>query len=212
MGLGYDLRFIRRRYNGVASFYPLFEILLLLPPGIRAKAVACLGLKSGDSVLEVGCGTGRNLPHLLRAVGPAGHIYGVDYSEGMLAKAKQLCWRNQWKNVTLLCEDAAQVLLPSLVDGVLFSLSYAVAPEPRKVLAQAWKYLRPGGHIVIMDAKLAKGPFGALIRPFVILLMKATVLGDPDIRPWEDLRQWTPEIKMQEMNLGTYYICRGTKS
>lgn len=211
MSFNYDLGFIRRRYNRLASIYPVFEVLFVLPRGIRARAVARLGLLAGDKVLEVGCGTGRNLEHLLGAVGPAGHVYGVDYSDGMLAKAKAVCDLNQWRNVTLLQEDAAQMILPEQVDGVLFSLSYAVMPEPRKVFAQAWKYLRPSKHAVIMDAKLVPGIVGKLSRGWITLVSKATVLGDLDVRPWEDLKEFTPEVEMEEVNFGTYYICCGTK-
>jgi len=57
----YDPQFVRRRYNRLASIYVFFEWLFWLPRGIRPRAVRRLKLKSGDRVLEVGCGTGRNL-------------------------------------------------------------------------------------------------------------------------------------------------------
>lgn len=207
----YDLDFVRARYNRLAAIYPLFEIVFILPYGIRAKAVQRLELRHGDRVLEVGCGTGRNLPHLVKAVGPAGHVYGIDYCEGMLAKARQLCERRQWRNVSFSQQDATQMTVPEPVDGVLFSLCYTVMPEPRQALKQAWKYLRPHKHVVIMDGKLARGLRGRLSRPFVILANKATVLGDLDEQPWEDLKELTSRIEMEEVNWGTYYICRGTK-
>lgn len=211
MSFHYDLDFIRRRYNRLARIYPLFEFMFVLPSGIRARAVDRLDLQDGDKVLEVGCGTGRNLQHLIKAVGTAGQVYGVDYCEGMLAKAKQLCERHRWRNVTLLQQDAAHLVLPEQVDGVLFSLCYTVMPQPREALAQAWKYLRPTKHAVIMEAKLADGLLGRLSRPLVILLSKATVLGDPDEQPWEDLKEFTTQVQMEEINFGTYYICCGTK-
>ena len=89
--IDYDLSFIRQRYNQIARFFVFFEWLFLLPPGIRRKAVDRLELKRGERVLEVGCGTGRNLALLREAVGPEGHVYGVDLSDGMLAEAQRLC-------------------------------------------------------------------------------------------------------------------------
>ena len=68
----YDSPFIRRRYNRLAKFFVFFELLFLLPRGIRAKAVSRLELKPDARVLEVGCGTGRNLAHLVQAVGEQG--------------------------------------------------------------------------------------------------------------------------------------------
>ena len=211
MSFGHDIEFVRQRYNRLAGIYPIFELLFWLPCGIRARAVNALGLQRGDRVLEVGCGTGRNLPYLVRAVGPEGRVYGVDYSDGMLARARQLCERHGWSNVTLLQQDARRLELPETVDAALFSLSYAVMPEPRDVLEQVWRFVRSGGTVAILDAKLFPGLLGKLQRPFILLMMKATVLGDPDVRPWEDLRQLTPQFDMQEVNLGTYYICRGVK-
>ncbi len=211
MSFNYEVDLIRRRYNRLASIYPLFNLVFFLPPGIRGRAVRRLDLKPGNKVLEVGCGTGRNLPHLVEAVGPAGEVFGVDCCEGMLAKARKLCEQHRWRNATLLQQDAAEMVLPGLVDGVLFSLCYSVMPKPREVLAQAWKYLSPNRHVVIMDGKLARGVWGKLSRPLVILASEATVLGDPDEQPWEDLREFTPKIEVEEINFGTYYICRGTK-
>ena len=211
MSFDYELDFIRRRYHHLATIYPLFNLLFWLPSGIRAKAVHRLELKPGNHVLEVGCGTGQNFPWLVAAVGPTGEVLGVDCCDAMLAKAAELRERNQWRNVKLTQQDASEIVLPGQVDGVLFSLSYTVISKPRLALAQAWKYLRPGRHLVIMDGKLARGTLGRLSRPLVILASKATILGDPDRRPWEDLKELTPQIEMEEVNLGTYYICRGTK-
>lgn len=150
----YDVPFVRRRYNRLAKFFVFFEWLFMLPPRLRSRAVGRMEVRPGSRVLEVGCGTGRNLGPLLRAVGPEGRVYGVDLSEGMLAEARELCDRAGWRNVTLLRADAAEYELPEAVDGVIFSLSYAVIPHHREAIRHAWEQLRPGGYLVIMDAKL----------------------------------------------------------
>ncbi|HEX8196222.1 MAG TPA: methyltransferase domain-containing protein [Pyrinomonadaceae bacterium] len=208
----YDISFVRRRYNRLARFFVFFEWLFWLPRSIRSKAVSRLELKRGNRVLEVGCGTGRNLASLIEAVGAEGQVYGVDLSEGMLAEAKQLCIRQDWQNVELMRADAADYVLPSSVDGVIFSLSYAVIPHHREALRHAWKQLRPGGYLVIMDAKLPSGIIGKLLYPFVLWTSKLTVLGNPDIRPWDELRELTEDVDYEEAQFGTYYICRAKKS
>jgi demethylmenaquinone methyltransferase/2-methoxy-6-polyprenyl-1,4-benzoquinol methylase len=210
--IDYDVLFVERRYDSLARFFVFFEWLFWLPRNIRRQAVSRLQLKPGERVLEVGCGTGRNLSLLSEAVGPEGHIYGVDISEGMLAEARALCERQGWHNVTLRQSDAALYQVPEPVDAVLFSLSFATMPHHREVLRHAWKQLRPGGRLVIMDARLPSGIAGKLLRPTTILTMKLTVLGNPDIRPWDELRELTDDLDYEEMQLGTYYICRGRKA
>ena len=162
-------------------------------------------------MLEIGCGTGRNLPFLSKAVGPHGHVYGVDISPGMLARARALCDRNHWRNVELIENDAAHYRAPAPLDGVMFGLSYNTMPHHLLVLREAWAQLRPGGRLVIMDAKLPPGLGGRLVLPFGLWLMKHTMLGNPLIKPWEDLARLAGSIEMEQFMFGSWYICRAIK-
>jgi demethylmenaquinone methyltransferase/2-methoxy-6-polyprenyl-1,4-benzoquinol methylase len=170
-----------------------------------------LALKRGDRVLEIGCGTGRNLPYLREAVGPEGRIYGVDLSAGMLARAHALCERNCWSNVTMIQTDAAEYSPPEPVDGVIFGLCYNTIPHHLTVLHHALRHLRPGGRLVIMDAKLPPGRAGRLLLPFSLWLMRATMLGNPLIQPWKNLRPLVDNFAMEEFVLGSWYLCCGDK-
>jgi len=61
-------------------------------PGVeswRTRAVGALDLDPGDTVVEMGCGTGANVPHLREAVGPEGRVVGVDLTRGMLRRARE---------------------------------------------------------------------------------------------------------------------------
>jgi ubiquinone/menaquinone biosynthesis C-methylase UbiE len=71
---------VRRRYDRMARWYRAAEITLLLPHRLRHKAVQRLDLEPGETVLEIGCGTGRNLPLLCETVGEDGQVIGVDAS------------------------------------------------------------------------------------------------------------------------------------
>jgi len=206
----FDPDFIRKRYNRLAPIYPFFEYVFWLPQGIRSRATSKLGLTAGSRVLEVGCGTGRNFASLVRCVGKSGHIYGVDFSEGMLAVAERECRRRGWRNVTLLKQNAHDYALSEPVDGVLFSLSYEVIPRHREALQHAWAQLRPGGCLVVLGQTTPPGKLGRWLRPLGILTSRATVLGDPDRCPWDDLRRHTELVDHEQLRFG-YYICRGTK-
>ena len=206
-----DRQFISQRYDRIAGLIPIFDWLFFLPPGLRRMAVERLDLRAGDGVLEVGCGTGRNFPHLRHAVGANGQVFGVDLSAGMLAKARELRHRERWTNIELTECDAVNYAAPGPLDGVLFSLSYNTMPHHLAVLAQAWKQLRPGGRLVLMDSRVPPRFGGALFLPFGRWLMKHTLLGNPYIRPWEDLARLPGEFEIWEFLLGAYYICRVTK-
>jgi demethylmenaquinone methyltransferase/2-methoxy-6-polyprenyl-1,4-benzoquinol methylase len=173
--------------------------------------VARLELAPGDRVLEVGCGTGRNLALLVRAVGREGHVYGVDLSEGMLARCEALRARNGWTNVSLQRGDAARCAVPQPVNGVLFSLSYATMPHHRQVLRHAWEQLAPGGRLVIMDSRIPGGPGGRLVRPLLTWVSRLTVLGDPGIEPWRELAELAGDVRIEEQSFGAYYVCTGTR-
>ena len=202
---------VTRRYDRIARFIPFFDRLLFLPRNLREKATEHLALSRGDSVLEIGCGTGNSFPFLQDAVGPHGEVHGVDISSGMLGKARERCNANHWRNVHLHMCDAADYTALEPLDGVLFSLSYNTMPHHRTVLRRAWEQLRPGGRLVIMDAKLPSGPAEKLLLPFSLWLMKHTMLGNPLIQPWKELAEISDYVDMDQCLFGSYYICRAMK-
>jgi ubiquinone/menaquinone biosynthesis C-methylase UbiE len=197
---------VTRRYDRTARWYRAVEITILLPHRLRKKAVQRLDLEPGATVLEIGCGTGRNLPLLCDAAGEEGQVIGVDASSGMLARAQQSVMRHRQQNVRLLHQDAAELNLPGQVDATLFSLSYSVLPDRATVLQKVWEALRPDGRLVIMDAGLPASPLGRMLGPVGEVI--ATVFpGDPYSRPWEDLTSLSPAVQREWFQLGTYFIC-----
>jgi demethylmenaquinone methyltransferase/2-methoxy-6-polyprenyl-1,4-benzoquinol methylase len=203
------LREITRRYDRVAPVYRALEPLFLIFPAARRKAVRALRLDRGDTVLEVGAGTGRNLPYLVDDVGPAGCAIALDASPGMLREARRLARRRGWRNVRILEQDAAHMELGRSVDAVLFSLSYSVIPQPREALARAWAGLRPGGRVVVMDAGLTTTRLRPILDPVARLLVRLGP-GDPYSRPWEDLAEYGP-VTTERFLLGIYFVCTITK-
>jgi demethylmenaquinone methyltransferase/2-methoxy-6-polyprenyl-1,4-benzoquinol methylase len=193
-----------RRYDRIARTYSVLEPLYLIFPPARRRAVAALGLKRGDTVLEIGAGTGRNFPYLVEAVGPTGTVIGVDASPGMLAEARKLIERNGWSNVQLLQQDATQLEVDRDVDGVLFSLSYSAMPEPRPALARAWERLRPSSRVVVLDMGLTQGGPYRLLAPIARLLVKYAP-GDAYSNPWSDLAQYGP-VETKRFLFGFFYV------
>jgi ubiquinone/menaquinone biosynthesis C-methylase UbiE len=198
------------RYDRIARTYSFLEPLYLIFPPARRRAVAALGLKPGDTVLEIGAGTGRNFPYLVEAVGPSGTIVGVDASTGMLAEARKLIERHGWPNVELLQQNATQLDIDRDVDGVLFSLSYSAMPEPRAALARAWQRLRPSSRVVVLDMGLTEGGPYRLLDPIARLLVKYAP-GDAYSDPWSDLAKYGP-VETKRFLLGFFSVSSVTKA
>jgi ubiquinone/menaquinone biosynthesis C-methylase UbiE len=202
---------ITAQYDRVAPWYRALSPLFLINPWLRRKAVAALGLGDGDAVLEVGVGSGRNLPYLLDEVGPGGAVVGVDLSVGMLAEARKLVARRGASNVELIEADASTVSLDRDFDAVLFSLSYSVIPADVRpaALAHAWERLRPGGRLVVFDGGLTRTRLRRLIEPIVRQLTRLGP-GDPDIDPPDDLAR-LGKLTAEPALLDIYFVYTVTK-
>jgi ubiquinone/menaquinone biosynthesis C-methylase UbiE len=194
------------RYDRAARWYRFGEWTILLAPGFRRRAVGRLGLRPGNRVIEVGCGTGRNMPLLRGAVGSDGEVIGVDASAGMLTQAHKTISRHGWDNVRLIHTDASELLLDEPVDVAYFSLSYSVLPERDSVLDRVWETLRPGGRLVIMDAGIPNNVLGRILGPLAEVV--ATIVpGDPYSTPWQDLTRLSPSVQTERFQLGLYFVC-----
>jgi ubiquinone/menaquinone biosynthesis C-methylase UbiE len=196
-------------YDRVAPYYRALSPFWLITPHARRKGVRALGLRAGDRVLEVGVGTGRNLPYLLDAVGPGGSVVGVDLSAGMLAEARKLVAARGWENVTLIEANAATAPLEGEFDAVLFALAYSAIPIESRVRAatRAWEHLRPGGTLAIMDLGLTRNRYlRPLLAPVAKLLDKVGP-GDAYGTPWDDLAG-LGEVAVEPFMLDLFYVCR----
>ena len=123
----------------------------------RRRAVAAVNRLEGTDVLEVGVGTGLALPHYTRSK----RITGIDLSAEMLAHARKRVQSQRLGNVDALLEmDAEQT---GFVDG-RFDIAVAmfvasVVPNPRRLLAEMRRVVRPGGHILFVNHFAAeRGP------------------------------------------------------
>src|SRR5215475_3013415 len=156
---------------------------------LRLRAVRALGLRPGDSVIDIACGTGMNFPLLQEAIGPDGRIVGVDLTDAMLARAQDRIERNGWRNISLVQSDAAVFAFPAEVDAILPTYALLQVPECAAVIAHGAAALSGAGRCVVLDLKAPdKTPrwlsrLGiATVRPF------ASIDEWMARRPWEAIR------------------------
>ncbi|MBC7076856.1 MAG: class I SAM-dependent methyltransferase [Synergistales bacterium] len=132
--------------------------------GIRKLAPA-----KGDTVLEIGCGTGRSIVALAELVGASGKIYGLDISEQMLDITR---WRAKRAGVTerVLLVRANALQLPFKAGSfesifISFTLELFDDPEIQFVLLECLRVLRIGGRICIVGLS-KKGGANAMTRVY----------------------------------------------
>lgn len=195
---------ITAQYDRVAPYYRALSPLFLINPLARRRGVAALGLRPGDTVLEVAVGTGRNLPYLVDAVGPTGTVIGVDLSAGMLGEAAKMIERRSWRNVELIEGDATKLELDRHLDAIFFSLSWSVIPAPVAALSRTWDHLRPGGRLAVMEMSLAETPLRPVLAPIARQLNKLGP-GRADARPWDDLAPFGEVVATRFLHL--FYVC-----
>ena len=137
--------FVEGVYEKLASIYD-FAFGPALHAG-RIRAVQRMGIAPSDSVLEVGVGTGINVP-----LYPANcSVTGIDLSSSMLEKARHRI-SNRMSNVRLLQMDAADLkFADNSFDIVYAPYVISVVPDPLAVVREMQRVCRPGGKIVILN-------------------------------------------------------------
>ena len=112
-----------------------------------AAAVAELGLRAGDRVLDAGCGTGRALPPLRAAVGRSGVVVGAELTPAMLEAAVRAGRGREGQ--LLLADVAALPLRPESLDAVFAAGLIAHLPHPGENLRELARVVRPGGTLAL---------------------------------------------------------------
>jgi S-adenosylmethionine-diacylgycerolhomoserine-N-methlytransferase len=138
----------------------------------RDEVIARVGAAPGDGVMEIACGTGRNLIKLARAY-PQAEFFGLDVSKEMLATAASSIARARLSaRVTLAQGDATSFSSTELFgrakfERVLISYALSMIPGWRAAIEQALDALAPGGVVHIVDFGDCAGlpvPFAAGLR------------------------------------------------
>jgi demethylmenaquinone methyltransferase/2-methoxy-6-polyprenyl-1,4-benzoquinol methylase len=203
-------------YNLVIKLFDAFSWLGFNITGWRKQAIAQLNLQPGDTVVDIGCGTGLNFSLLYDAVGPSGSIIGVDLSEAMLAEAQNTASANYWENVTLVCADACQYEFPARVNAVLSTYALTLVPDPALVVTNAVKTLAPGGRLVILDMAWPK--YCPLWWRHILFFLKSYGVTKEILhrKPWllvqKTMERWLANVEKKGFWFGFFYLAVGEKT
>lgn len=202
-------------YRKRARRYDLTSRLYYPQRAHRRRAVQALRLRPGESVVEIGCGTGLNFPLIEREIGPEGRIVGVDLTDAMLAQAQHRIETKGWSNISLVQADAARFEFPTGVDAILATYAHSLLPECREVIAHGAAALSGGGRWAVLDLKVPDN-----MPRWLAQLGIATVgrFGSLDEwmarRPWEEIRvamrDTLDDLSWTELLFGTAYLAAGS--
>ncbi|WP_254763796.1 class I SAM-dependent methyltransferase [Natrinema marinum] len=157
----------------------LYDLIARRTPGIarlRRRAAAACRLEPGDTVIEMGCGTGANLPVLRERVGPEGTVIGIDFTGPVLERARAAT--AAYDNVHVVQGDATQppvgaALEDDEIDAVLATFVVGMLADPAGAVDDWCDLVGPDGTVVLANAARSDAwyapPVNAVFRAIVVL-------------------------------------------
>jgi arsenite methyltransferase len=126
-------------------------------------------LRRGETVLDLGSGGGIDVLLSAKRVGPTGKAYGLDMTDEMLALARENQGKAGVENVEFLKGEIEAIPLPdSSVDVIISNCVINLSADKDRVLAEAFRVLKPGGRFAVSDV-VVRGPVPSAIRKSVEL-------------------------------------------
>lgn len=175
---------------------------------IRVDAVAALGLRQGQTVLDVGCGTGLSFEMLRSRVGRHGRIVGIEQCPEMLAIARGRVVRHHWANVDLVQQAAGDAPLAIAADAALFHFTHDILRDGQ-ALAHVMRHLKPGARVVATGLQWAP-PWLWPTNGFVLMAALHSVTSLEGLgKPWDKLAAYLEDLQVDTALLGGIYIASG---
>jgi ubiquinone/menaquinone biosynthesis C-methylase UbiE len=164
----------RNRYNRIAFIYDLIETpleflrLAMWREKLRSRII-------GGRALEIGVGTGKNLPYYP----PGVKISAIDFSRRMLSRARKKALQNNLK-VEFLEMDAQQLAFPDhFFDTVFATFVFCSVPDPVLGLKELRRICKPDGRLLLLEHMRPGNPvlrfLFDLVNPFVVRMMGANI-------------------------------------
>lgn len=185
-----------------------YDLQLAPYEALRRCAIEHLALQPGQTVLDIGCGTGMSLDLLQQAVGPQGQVVAIDQSREMLDQARRRVDCAGWHQIELVCSPVQDAALPARADAALFHFTHDILQTPA-ALDHVLAHLAPGARLAVCGLKWAP-PWFAALNPLVWwnAVQSVTTLDGLDA-PWAGLAQRGARLTVESLFGGTLFLACG---
>ena len=175
---------------------------------LRLETVAKLRLRPGDTVLDVGSGTGMSLDMLVSRVGDDGRVIGVELSPDMNLLAHDKVQMRGYHNVTLHEGAIEDVAIEAKLDAALCFYTHDVMRSD-SALERVMSLCKPGARIAVAGMKLFPWPLAALNMYTLAKAYPYMTTFEGLSRPWSKLQRYVPDLLTRTTQLGMGYIAWG---
>lgn len=194
-----DSREVRNKYNRTSRFYNVLEWPMELAFYRRWRR-SLFTLLRGSRILEVGLGTGKNLPFYR---GKPWNVTAVELSEGMLSKARA---DDRIQAIALVQADAQYLpFRPASFDAVLATFVFCSVPDPVQGFREIRRVLRPGGRLYLLEHVLPENPLLARLFNRLNPLTVQRVGVNINRKTAENIRKAGFELEVEKNLLSTIF-------
>lgn len=162
------------------------------------------GFKTGDSLLDLGCGPGYCSMELANIVGKTGEVIGVDQSDAFIKYLEHLKNQKTLPIRPLLATFDELYLENKSLDGIYCRWALAWIPNPKEILAKLKRYLKPGSKVVIQEyyywTSHRTQPEKPNLKKAISAALKSFKESESEIDVGKHLHQWFDELGMKITN------------